>query len=310
MSAFKTIFFTAALAIVTSCVKDLDEAQLSTTVAASQGKAQASYNAAKATEAKGNTKKAAKIYGETATEYPLSDVAPDAQYRQALLLDQNGELLESFKVYDGLITKYPNSPHYTTAIKRQIALANAAAGGSLRTPTFIGLKARVEPKKTVGMLEKVRENAPRAPSAAKAQFTIGEVWQNDQKIEQAIQAFQKIVSDYSGSPLAPEAQYRIGELLLKEAEEGNQNQANLDRARRAFDDLLLRYPGHKRSKDAKREIAKITSGNIERTYETAEFYRKKGQNSSALFYYREVVRKSQPGALQTEAQNWVSKLGG
>lgn len=308
MSLFKTSLFVASLALLNSCTKSLNDAQLASTVAAGQGEAQSYYDAGKAAQAAGKNSKALKLYKKVTKDYPLTVVAADAQYRQASMLDQKGKLLDAFNAYDGLLDKYPNSPHYSVAIKRQIDLANAAAGGSLRTPTFIGLKARLDPKKTVGMLGKVRDHAPRSPSAVKAQFTIGEVWVNDGKIDSAIPAFQKVVTDYSESPLAPEAQYRIGELLIKEAEEGNQDQANLDRARRAFDDLILRYPGTKRSRDAKRELSKIASGNIERTFNVAEFYRKKGNNASAAYYYSEVVRNSKPGPLHKKAKAWVAQL--
>ena len=309
MSFLKTSIFLSSLAFLTSCQKDLESAQLASTVAASQGDARNLYNSAIAAEKAGKTKRARKLFEKVSKEYPLSVVAADAQYRNARILDNSGALLDAFNAYDGLITRYPNSPHYSTAIQREIALAHAAAGGSLRTPTFIGVKARLDPKKTVAMLEKVRNNAPRSSSAPKAQFTIGEVWQNKKNIERALPAFQKVVSDYPESKLAPEAQYRIGDLLLKEAEEGNQDQANLDRARRAFEDLILRYPNGNHAREAKKQIARIASGNIERTFDTAEFYRKKGQNDSALFYYKEVVNNSKPGPLHNKAKAWISKLG-
>ena len=311
MSYLKTSIFLASLASLTllpSCQKDLGAAQLASTVSASQGDARDLYNAALAAEQAGKTKRARKLFEKVSKEYPLSLVAADAQYRNARLLDNSGKLLDAFNAYDGLITKYPNSPHYATAIKREIALAHAAAGGDLRTPTFIGLKTKLDPKKTVGMLDKVRINAPRAASAPKAQFTIGEVWQNDQKIDRAIPAFIKVVSLYPESTLAPEAQFRIGQLLLKEAEEGNQDQANLDRARRAFAEVISRYPNGRHAREAKKQMTKIASGNIERTYNTAEFYRKKNQNDSALFYYKEVVRNSKPGLLHNQAKAWITKL--
>jgi hypothetical protein len=59
---------------------------------------------------------------------------------------------------------------------------------------------------------------------------------------------------------------------------------------------------------AKVQIAKLATGNIQRSYEIAEFYRKKGQISSALVYYRDTVRRSNPGPLRTSAQGWINKL--
>ncbi|MGC6426248.1 MAG: tetratricopeptide repeat protein [Akkermansiaceae bacterium] len=308
MSCLQTAIFLSALALLASCQKDINSARLASTVTAGQSDARSIYTSAVAAEDAGKTKRARKLFEKVTKEYPLSTVAAEAQYRNARLLDQSGDFLDAFNAYDALISRYPNSPHYSTAIKREIDLAHAAAEGTLRTPTFIGLKTKLDPKKTVGMLEKVRDHAPRSKSAPKAQFTIGEVWQDSEKIERAIPAFQKVVSDFPESKLAPEAQYRIGELLLKEAEDGNQDQANLDRARRAFEDLLLRYPNDRHAREAKKQIAEIASGDIERTYRTAEFYRKKGQTPSALFYYQEVIRNSKPGPLHNEAKAWVAEL--
>jgi len=298
------------LGFLSSCSSNLDNAQLASTVKAGQGKAKALYDQGRAAEAAGNSSRALRIYRTLSRDYPLSTAAPDAKFRQASLLDRSGKLLDAFDAYDSLLTKYPASPHYTEAIKRLEAVAHAAAGGSLKTSSLIGLKTRVEAKKAVMMLGKVRDNAPRSPSASRAQYTIGEVWQNKEKFAQANAAYRKVVSDYPQSNYAPEAQFRVGQILLAEAKDGNQDSANLERARLAFDDLLLRYPKSKRAADARREIKNLSSGEIQRTYDIAEFYRKKEKTSSAIFYYRETVRKSQPGPLRSKAQAWIAKLGG
>ncbi|MDB4429639.1 outer membrane protein assembly factor BamD [bacterium] len=299
-----------AVGFLTSCTKNIDNAQLASTVKAGQGPAKALYDKGRAAEAAGKSSKAIKIYRNLARDYPLSSSAPEAKFRQASLLDRSGKLLEAFDEYNDLLAKYPASTHYTEAIKRQEAVAHAAAGGSLKTPTLIGLKTRVEAKKATEMLAKVRDNAPRSPSAERAQFTIGEVWENKESYPKADAAYRQVVRDYPESKYAPEAQFRIGQILVTEAKKGNQDSANLERARQAFDDLLLRYPNSKRADDARREIKGLSSGEIQRTYDVAEFYRKKGKTLSALFYYRETVRKSKPGALHNKAKAWIAKLGG
>ncbi|MGJ8695919.1 MAG: outer membrane protein assembly factor BamD [Verrucomicrobiaceae bacterium] len=310
MSFLKTASLTLLAGLLCSCSKNLDSAQLASTVKASQGSAKALYDQGRAAESAGKTKSAIKIYRKVTREYPLSDSSADAKFRQAHLLDQSGELIDAFEAYNELLARYPASPHYSTAIKRQEALAHAAAGGTLKTGSFLGLKGKVEAKKSTAMLAKVRANAPRSTSGEKAQFTIGEVWQNKGDAKRAIDAYRELVREYPESNYAHEAQYRIGAILLAESKDNNQDQANLSRAREAFDDVILRYPNSKRAKDARREITKLGSRDIQSSYDIAEFYRKKGNTTSALLYYREVVKKSQPGPLRTKAQAWVAKLGG
>ena len=71
------------------------------------------------------------------------------------------------------------------------------------------------------MLAKVRQNAPRAPSAAKAQYAIGRVYQSrgDQAshVVLAITAFRELTRDFPDSKIAPDAQYQIGEILFAQS---------------------------------------------------------------------------------------------
>ena len=91
---------------------------------------------------------------------------------------------------------------------------------------------------------------------------------------------------------------------------GNQNPANLDKARFAFEDLLQRYPNSNRSADARARIAEIQNRNIQRNFDIAEFYFKKGQLTSATFYYEEVRRESSGGPLHQKATARLAQING
>lgn len=267
------------------------------------------YARAKAADASGDTNKAIKLYRDTAEKFPYSEAAPQARFRQGVLLEHQGELLDAFDAYQEVIQRYQNTGLYTEARTKQAVVAHAAAEGLIKN-NFLGIKSRLDSKKIVEMLETVRDNAPHAASAPKAQFTIGEVLENRKKDDEAIAAFQGVVDDYATSSYAPEAQYHIGHILLAAAERGNQNQANLDKARHAFEDLILSYPNSARASDAKRRIADIGSRDIQRSYDIAEFYKKKGENTSAAFYYAEVVRQTDGGELHDRAQRRLQELEG
>jgi len=133
---------------------------------------------------------------------------------------------------------------------------------------------------------------------AKAQFTIGKVWQQNGSADRALAAYRKVDLDYGFSSYAPEALFQTGEILVLKAEKGNQNKANVNRAREIYQELLLRYPKHPRAKDSRQRLAALGSQDIQRSFDVAEFYRGKGEKESALFYYREVIRKTKAGALQ------------
>lgn len=277
-----------------------------TSGAASAG--EALYQQAKAADDAGKAAKAIKLYNEVATRYPFANSAADARFRQAELLNQQGEVLKSFQAYQQFITRFQGSGRYTTALERQAAIAKAAADGEIKSG-FLLLKSKLSTDKIVEMLGQVRDNAPRSNTAARAQFSIGEVYQAKDKYKEAIAAFQKLVRDQPESSLAPEALFRVGEILTSQAEKGNQNRANLDRAAEAFNDYLIQYPGHSKNAEARRRLANLGGREVERTFETAEFYYKTGKYESAKIYYRDVLKNSGHGRIHDAARARLKELG-
>lgn len=293
-----------------SCGDADDTPRLARDTRATDGKAQAIFNSGLAAEKAGKSKRAIKNYRKIANEYPLFPSAHEAAYRRGKLLMAAGEPLEAFESFENVLTKYPASPHYTESMKNQQKIALDAANGNI-TESFIWIKTRVSVKDCVEMLKQVRQNAPRTPAAELAQFTIGRLYQKeggDLNYPRAISAYRELTREYPDSKYAPGAQLQIGKILLNSAKKGNQDSANLDRARQVFDDLILAYPSSKEAGIARAEIKKLSTGEIKRTFDIAEFYRKKGNTPSALFYYQETVNRSKSGPLHDKAAAWVKKL--
>jgi len=255
----------------------------------------------------GKNRKALSTYKEIYKKYPNSTAAPEALYARAHMLDQEGDLIKAFDDYQTLIVNYQASNRYLASLKRQDAVAHAAAEGVIKN-NFLGMKTSIAPSKVETMLGQVRDNAPQARSAPKAQFAIGRVWQNDGNSEKAIAAYKRISSDYPNSSQAPEALYQIGEVLILKTKKGNKNKANFDNATNIYNELIQRYPNNKRAADARKRIKSLGGQEVQRSFNVAEFYRKKGENKSAVFYYREVLKKSKGGSLHDQATQRIAEL--
>jgi outer membrane protein assembly factor BamD (BamD/ComL family) len=295
--------------LITSCGSHDDSLPLSSKIESetSSDTANAILSKARAHESSGNSGKALDLYQDISKKYPLTDAADEARYAEAKILDQQGELLKAFEAYQNLIINHPGSRHYATALQRQKYVALAAANGIIKN-NFLGMKTKIGPGRTTKMLANVRDNAPQAPSASEAQYTIGRVWQKDGNAQKALDAYLRISADYPYSSYAPEAQYQRGQILMLKAAKGNQNRAHLNQAKEIFLDLIDRYPNHQRSSDARKKLSNLASQDIQRSYDTAEFYRKKGNRESAIFYYKEVTQKSKSGSLHDRAKKRISEL--
>lgn len=305
-----TVFalFTVSSLFLVSCGTDSDTPILAGSVQSAVSEGDALYQEAKQADDAGKTDRAIKLYDKTATRYPFATSSGQARFRQAQLLDQKGKVEDAFEAYDEFLQRYPASPQYTTALNRQAAMAQNAAEGDVKS-SFLGLKTRLSLDKTVEMLGKVRDHAPKSQTAAKAQFTIGEAYQAKKKYKESIDAYRQLVNDQPNSARAPEALFRVGQILMENAERGNQNQANLDLAREAFNDYLIQYPGHSRNAEARGMIGKLDNRDLQRSFDIAEFYLKTGRAESAKVYYRDIVKRTDSGKLHDASKARLKELG-
>lgn len=293
--------------LLNSCGSDADETPpLVGSTQTNAGAAGSAYQKALAADQAGNSKKAAKLYGKMADAYPTAPDAAQARFRQAQLLEQQGEMVAAFDAYSTFVKRYPGSKLYSQALEREKAISQMALDGNVKSGFLLGSK--LDTTKLVEMLGKVRDAAPQAASAPKAQFQIGQVYQEKGKAAESIAAYRKVVADWPDSTQAPEAQYRIGMILIEQAKRGNQDTGNLDRAREALEDYLSLYPNGARAGAAKSQISQLNQQDVQRSLDVANFYKRKGDHESARFYYREVLKKHGSGPLHDQAQAGLKSL--
>lgn len=271
-------------------------------------KGEALFQQAKAQDEAGRTSRAIRSYDRVATRHPFAPSAGQARLRQAELLEESGDVVKAFDAYQQFIDRYSGSGQYAQALSRQAAMAQSAADGEVRSG-FLGIRTRLSLDRTVKMLEQVAKNAPQSRTAAKAHFTIGQLYESRKRPNEAVVAYRRLVRDQPDSPEAPDALFQVGEILLAQADSGNRNQATLDLAREAFNDYLMQYPRHAKNSDARARLGEIRTRSLQRTFDTANFYERGGQTEAAKVYYREVVKEAKSGPLHDAARARLAELG-
>ena len=306
----------SGVVMVVSCGGGDETIGLAGNISSASGAGEALYQKAKATDDSGNHKKAISQYEQVADKYPFAPSAATARFRQAELLEERGEILDSFDAYQEFLQRYQGSGLYSKALSKQANMAQSAADGKVRVGfsglKILGIKGTLSTEKTVEMLGKVRDNAPRSETSAKAQFTIGQLYEaehNSDGSKLAIEAYRKLVRDQPESKYSGDALFRVGVVLLEEADRGNRNQATLDLSSEAFQDYLMQYPGHAKNAEARRLMGNLKSKDLKRSLEIAEFYDKSGQTESAKIYYREVLKNSGSGDAHEKAKARLKELG-
>lgn len=307
-----------------SCGNDEDLIRLTGDTRAASGAGEALYEKARASDEAGKRSKAIDQYEKVADNYPSSPSAGMARFRQAELLEEEGKIMDSFDAYQQFLQGYQGSGLYSQALAKQTRMAQEAADGKVKEGFtglgVIGLKRKVSVAQAMEMLGKVRDNAPRSETSARAQFTIGELYQSDFQSgktfggedrdgTKAIAAYRKLVRDQPDSKYSAEAMFRVGVVLLKQADRGNRNQATLDLADETFRDYLTQYPGHAKNSEARQLMSNLKSNDLTRSLEIAEYYDSVGQTESAKIYYRAVLRNSASGPAYEKSKARLKELG-
>ena len=302
-------FILFGLLFLSSC-SDLDQAgaQLTNEVSRNAPKATQLYEKGLKAEQKGDYKEAAKQYDQLAKKYPTFEKSAEANFKAGQYWEKVSEPVNAFDSYHEYIQRYRNGAYYKDALDRQSAIAFSASEGGL-TKKFLGLNQEPQYNDVVGLLSKVRENAPASDLAARSQFAIGSYSEGQEKTNEAIASYFKVTDDYPDHHLSPEATLRAGKLLSGITEDGNQNTNNLQRAKNTLEDLIQQYPSSTQATEARTLVSKISDSSIQRTFDVAEFYEKKDKISSAKYYYEEVLNKTTAGTeLHTKAQEKLNSL--
>ncbi len=278
-----------------SCTKDYTGAHLRDEFDESRTKADAICHKGNCAIEDGNDKKAAKAYDLLAERHPTHVDAPESVYKAGQCWENVSDPRKAFDSYQTYITTYRNGEHYQAALDRQSEIAFGAANGSLQD-SFLGLKSEPDYSEVISLLTKLRDNAPASDLAARAQFAMGTYSEGKEKARESTEAYFELVDTYPQHKLAPEANLRAGKILAGITKDGNQNSSNLKKAKDTMKDLIQQYPNSTQAKEAQTLLSEVDGLDVQRTYEIAEFYEKKGNTSSAKYYYEEVLEKAQEGS--------------
>jgi len=241
-------------------------------------------------------------------KYPLSQYAAESIYLRGLCLEKDKKHLLAFDEYQKIATRYTLSGFYKKAIDRQIAIAQGAFDKDLKEH-FLFLSASISETQIIKLLEKVIANAPNSRSAVKSQDTIAEIYSRRKSPDDAVIAYEQLVFNYPTAPEAAEAQFKIGELLIAQADSGNQDSANINRAKQAFKDLLTLYPNSSKATLAKQRIRTLELQELERSLDTGNFYLRKKQFTSAKVYFDKVIDAPNATAtMKDEARKALSQM--
>ena len=225
-------------------------------------------------------------------KYEYAPCVPEARFLLAEVYEKQNNPRDAFDEYDKVVTRYQTSPLYTKALDRQMAIAMAAAEGTLKTNVLGLWEAKMDSGTVEEWLGKVIMNAPYNEMAATANSILGAYMVRREKFEEAAMVYARLVEQYPDSRYAPEAQLMVAQLWAGSRTRGDQNLVNLKRAQEAYEEFTLRFPDHADAGKALAEASNVRRLLVRQELEVGRYYLERSHEyPSAIFCFENVIRQ-------------------
>lgn len=225
-------------------------------------------------------------------KYEYAPCVPEARFLLAEVYEKQNNPRDAFDEYDKVVTRYQTSPLYTKALDRQMAIAMAAAEGTLTTNVLGLWEAKMDSGTVEEWLGKVIMNAPYNEMAATANSILGAYMVRREKFEEAAMVYARLVEQYPDSRYAPEAQLMVAQLWAGSRTRGDQNLVNLKRAQEAYEEFTLRFPDHADAGKALAEASNVRRLLVRQELEVGRYYLERSHEyPSAIFCFENVIRQ-------------------
>ena len=172
-------------------------------------------------DAEGRLSKAAKEYDALVREWPTSEEAPKAQLRLAEIRLEEDELDEALSEYQYLADFYSFRCDYNATVDKMYEIAGRMRVEG-KTIVFFRFRNTVEVRRAY---EGCVLRAPGAKWAPAALLAVGELREEEEKLEAAVKVYENLRNLHYGSPEARAALIREAEVRMRILDECGYNRA-------------------------------------------------------------------------------------
>jgi outer membrane assembly lipoprotein YfiO len=257
-------------------------------------------------QAKKHYRNAIPAYRRLIARWPLSSSTPDARMGLAECYSAIGYHYKAFQTYQEMLKKHPSTPHFDEVLQREFEIANLFLAGERQKAWGVRWFPSLERAEEV--YEAVVKNGPYSPVAIDAQFRIGLVYEKERDYLSAVHAYEKLLERYPKHPQAEAAQFQIGWEYKKESARSEYDQNAANQAIAAFTDFIYRYPQSDKIGVAEKYRAELKLEQARGLFHIGEFYEKNHYYKSALIYYNDVIEQNPGSGWATQAKLKVAAL--
>jgi outer membrane protein assembly factor BamD len=246
-------------------------------------------NKARKAEEAGHPLGALRSYTKVAKKYPSSIYAPEALYRAGEMYLKRKQYLKAFEQFQNCLGHYPSEKRFTQITLEEYRIASVLLDGAHGRlwgiiPTFTNRE------KAVGCFEAIYSNAPYGDYAPLALMNASRGAQYLGSVPEAVDALDRLISNYPQSPIAPDAYLRLAELHASLVEGPYYDQAETKQAITYQDDFMILFPNDPKIGVAAVGLDDMKKMLAESKMKIGDFYFYKRDNyTAARVFYNEAI---------------------
>ena len=260
-------------------------------------------NKARSAEEDGSGRSAIRTYQSVAKKYPNSIYAPEALYRSARIRLARKDYTKAFEDYQQIIARYPNTRRFNEIIGEQYRIASALLDGARGRMLWGLLPGFRQRDKAIEYYENILVNAPYSDYAPLSLMNIARGHQKLGNTENAIDALDRMINNYSQSLLAPDAYLKLAQTHASLVDGPYYDQGATKESITYFTDFMLLFPGDTNIANAEKGLDGMKTMLAESKLRMADFYFYKRSNfKAARVFYNEAITAYPESAIAQRAK--------
>lgn len=266
-------------------------------------------NKARAAEEDGSHRSAIRTYAAVAKRYPNSIYAPEALYRSARLRLGRKDYTKAFDDYQQVLARYPNTPRFNEITGEQYRIASALLDGARGRMLWGLLPGFTQRDKAIEYFETILVNAPYSDYAPLSLMNIARGHQRLGNTEEAIDALDRMINNYSQSLLAPDAYLKLAQTHASLVDGPYYDQGSTKESITYFTDFMLLFPSDTNIASAEKGLDGMKTMLAESKMRIADFYFYKRSNyKAARVFYNEAITAYPESAIASRAKTRLAEV--
>jgi outer membrane protein assembly factor BamD len=266
-------------------------------------------NKARAAEEEGRSRTAIRAYQAIAKRYPNAIYAPEALYRSARIRLGRREFTKAFEDFQQVLGRYPNTRRFNEIIGEQYRIASALLDGARGRMLFGLLPGFKQRDKAIEYFETILVNAPYSDYAPLSLMNVARGHQKLGNTEEAIDALDRMINNYSQTLLAPDAYLKLAQTHAALVDGPFYDQGSTKEAITYFTDFMLLFPSDTNIANAEKGLDSMKTMLAESKMRMADFYFYKRSNyKAARVFYNEAITAYPESAIAQRAKSRLTEV--